>query len=166
MKTCQFVTPSPPIFPPMMVLEKHARHRGALVSPAVRGSVSRLKCGSHGSCLVDRGNADSGIHHRQSGRRRSGRSKILPLPVRPGDVAWERVCWESFSTWPETRGAESVFLEVRESNRAARALYEKWAFAGKRAPQAILQGSRRRRYSLSPCIYMTLHHYWCIDCAL
>jgi [ribosomal protein S18]-alanine N-acetyltransferase len=26
------------------------------------------------------------------------------------------------------RGAESVFLEVRESNRAARALYEKWGF--------------------------------------
>ena len=26
------------------------------------------------------------------------------------------------------RGAESVFLEVRESNRAARALYAKWAF--------------------------------------
>ena len=25
-------------------------------------------------------------------------------------------------------GAESVFLEVRESNRAARSLYEKWAF--------------------------------------
>lgn len=25
-------------------------------------------------------------------------------------------------------GAEAVFLEVRESNRAARALYEKWAF--------------------------------------
>jgi ribosomal-protein-alanine N-acetyltransferase len=26
------------------------------------------------------------------------------------------------------RGAEAVFLEVRESNRAARELYEKWAF--------------------------------------
>ena len=26
------------------------------------------------------------------------------------------------------RGADAVFLEVRESNRAARALYEKWAF--------------------------------------
>jgi ribosomal-protein-alanine N-acetyltransferase len=32
-------------------------------------------------------------------------------------------------------GAGAVFLEVRESNRAARALYEKWAFvqAGRRA---------------------------------
>jgi ribosomal-protein-alanine acetyltransferase len=32
------------------------------------------------------------------------------------------------------RGAKSVFLEVRESNRSARALYEKWAFveAGRR----------------------------------
>jgi ribosomal-protein-alanine N-acetyltransferase len=27
------------------------------------------------------------------------------------------------------QGATAVFLEVRESNRAARALYEKWAFA-------------------------------------
>ena len=34
----------------------------------------------------------------------------------------------------ENRGGKHVFLEVRESNRAARALYEKWAFveAGKR----------------------------------
>ncbi len=34
----------------------------------------------------------------------------------------------------ENRGGKQVFLEVRESNRAARALYEKWAFveAGKR----------------------------------
>ena len=33
------------------------------------------------------------------------------------------------------QGAQAVFLEVRESNRAARALYEKWAFveAGRRA---------------------------------
>jgi len=33
------------------------------------------------------------------------------------------------------RGAEGVFLEVRESNRAARMLYEKWAFveSGRRA---------------------------------
>jgi [ribosomal protein S18]-alanine N-acetyltransferase len=34
----------------------------------------------------------------------------------------------------ENRGGKHVFLEVRESNRAARALYEKWAFVetGKR----------------------------------
>ena len=34
----------------------------------------------------------------------------------------------------ENRGGRHVFLEVRESNRAARALYEKWAFveAGRR----------------------------------
>jgi ribosomal-protein-alanine N-acetyltransferase len=33
------------------------------------------------------------------------------------------------------RGAESVFLEVRESNHGARALYEKWGFVenGRRA---------------------------------
>jgi ribosomal-protein-alanine N-acetyltransferase len=35
------------------------------------------------------------------------------------------------------RGADAVFLEVRESNRAARALYEKWAF---------LESGRRRGY--------------------
>jgi ribosomal-protein-alanine N-acetyltransferase len=39
-----------------------------------------------------------------------------------------------FMNLVEKRGGKHVFLEVRESNRAARALYEKWAFveAGKR----------------------------------
>jgi ribosomal-protein-alanine N-acetyltransferase len=39
------------------------------------------------------------------------------------------------------RGARAVFLEVRESNHAARALYEKWAF---------LENGRRRRYYQDP----------------
>lgn len=38
-----------------------------------------------------------------------------------------------------SRRAEAVFLEVRESNRAARALYEKWAFTA--------MGRRSRYYS-------------------
>ena len=38
-------------------------------------------------------------------------------------------------------GAEAVFLEVRESNRAARALYEKWSF---------LESSRRKHYYHDP----------------
>ena len=39
------------------------------------------------------------------------------------------------------RGAKAVFLEVRESNRAARALYEKWMF---------VEHGRRRRYYQDP----------------
>ena len=39
------------------------------------------------------------------------------------------------------KGAAAVFLEVRESNRAARVLYEKWAF---------LESGRRRRYYRDP----------------
>ena len=39
------------------------------------------------------------------------------------------------------KGAAAVFLEVRESNQAARALYEKWAF---------LESGRRRRYYKDP----------------
>jgi [ribosomal protein S18]-alanine N-acetyltransferase len=39
------------------------------------------------------------------------------------------------------QGAESVFLEVRESNRAARGLYEKWAF---------LESGRRKSYYHDP----------------
>jgi len=38
-------------------------------------------------------------------------------------------------------GAEMVFLEVRESNHAARALYEKWAF---------VQSGRRKGYYCVP----------------
>jgi [ribosomal protein S18]-alanine N-acetyltransferase len=39
------------------------------------------------------------------------------------------------------KGAAAVLLEVRESNHAARALYEKWAF---------VEGGRRRRYYKDP----------------
>ena len=39
------------------------------------------------------------------------------------------------------RGAEMVFLEVRESNHAARALYEKWAF---------IPSGRRKGYYRGP----------------
>ena len=39
------------------------------------------------------------------------------------------------------RGARAVFLEVRESNRAARMLYEKWAF---------LPAGRRKAYYTDP----------------
>jgi len=39
------------------------------------------------------------------------------------------------------KGAASVFLEVRESNRAARALYEKWSF---------LESGHRQRYYKEP----------------
>jgi ribosomal-protein-alanine N-acetyltransferase len=39
------------------------------------------------------------------------------------------------------QGAKSVFLEVRESNRAARSLYEKWGF---------LESGRRPRYYPGP----------------
>lgn len=41
----------------------------------------------------------------------------------------------------KAEGAEVVFLEVRESNRAARALYEKWAF---------LESGRRKMYYQDP----------------
>jgi ribosomal-protein-alanine N-acetyltransferase len=39
-------------------------------------------------------------------------------------------------------GADSVLLEVRESNHAARAFYEKWAF---------VEDGRRRSYYTDPC---------------
>ena len=38
-------------------------------------------------------------------------------------------------------GAQSVYLEVRESNRAARSLYEKWAF---------IESGRRKSYYREP----------------
>jgi len=40
-----------------------------------------------------------------------------------------------------SRGGKTVFLEVRESNRAARALYEKWAF---------IEMGRRKAYYQNP----------------
>ncbi|HWZ44211.1 MAG TPA: ribosomal protein S18-alanine N-acetyltransferase [Candidatus Saccharimonadales bacterium] len=41
-----------------------------------------------------------------------------------------------------SRNARAVFLEVRESNMAARALYEKWAFC---------EAGRRKQYYQDPC---------------
>jgi ribosomal-protein-alanine N-acetyltransferase len=41
----------------------------------------------------------------------------------------------------KSRGGKTVFLEVRESNRAARSLYEKWAF---------IEVGRRKMYYQNP----------------
>jgi len=46
-----------------------------------------------------------------------------------------------FLSLARERGAEAVFLEVRESNRAARALYQKWAF---------VEAGRRKSYYREP----------------
>ena len=48
---------------------------------------------------------------------------------------------EEFIDLARGRGAQSVFLEVRESNRAARRLYEKYAF---------VEAGRRRHYYREP----------------
>ena len=42
-----------------------------------------------------------------------------------------------------SRGGKSVFLEVRESNRAARSLYEKWAFLRSDAEKCTTKTRRR-----------------------
>jgi [ribosomal protein S18]-alanine N-acetyltransferase len=56
----------------------------------------------------------------------------IAAPVRRRGLASHLLA--EFLDLARARGAQSVFLEVRESNRAARALYEKWSFreAGKR----------------------------------
>lgn len=46
-----------------------------------------------------------------------------------------------FLDWVRAKGANAVCLEVRESNRAARSLYEKWAF---------VEAGRRRGYYRDP----------------
>lgn len=46
-----------------------------------------------------------------------------------------------FLDYAKAHGATAVFLEVRESNQAARALYEKWAF---------VEAGRRARYYRDP----------------
>jgi ribosomal-protein-alanine N-acetyltransferase len=46
-----------------------------------------------------------------------------------------------FLNLARTRGAQSIYLEVRESNRGARRLYEKWAF---------VESGRRKSYYRDP----------------
>jgi len=47
------------------------------------------------------------------------------------------------------RGAKSVFLEVRESNSAARRLYEKWA---------LVENGRRKNYYTNPNEDALIYH--------
>jgi [ribosomal protein S18]-alanine N-acetyltransferase len=49
------------------------------------------------------------------------------------------------------REAESVFLEVRDSNRAARALYEKWGF---------VEAGRRNGYYREPSEDAVVYRLW------
>ncbi len=48
------------------------------------------------------------------------------------------------------RGATAIFLEVRESNHAARSLYEKWAF---------VESGRRARYYATPVEDAVLYRF-------
>ena len=59
------------------------------------------------------------------------------------------------------RGAEAVFLEVRESNLAARRLYEKWAFVGTWSTQGLLSRAGRGCDCLSAGACLRMHQSWC-----
>ena len=72
---------------------------------------------------------------------KNGRSKISPSPVLRGARGLGTRLLGELLDLARKKGAAAVFLEVRESNRAARVLYEKWAF---------LESGRRRRYYKDP----------------
>jgi len=65
------------------------------------------------------------------------------LVARALDKEWEieNMAVGEFLDRARVAGAKMVFLEVRESNQAARALYEKWAF---------VQSGRRKGYYRRP----------------
>jgi ribosomal-protein-alanine N-acetyltransferase len=79
--------------------------------------------------IVGRGNSEEweieNIAVRGAARRRGLASRLLG----------------EFLRYARSQGGRQVFLEVRESNRAARALYEKWAF---------LEAGRREKYYQNP----------------
>lgn len=59
---------------------------------------------------------------------------------------------KAFLEQARSGGAEAVFLEVRESNTAARALYERWGF---------VQSGRRPRYYSAPPEDAILYRFDC-----
>ena len=61
----------------------------------------------------------------------------------------------------QSRGAEAVFLEVRESNLAARRLYEKWAFVESGSTQGLLSRAGRGCDCLSAGACLRMHQGWC-----
>jgi len=64
---------------------------------------------------------------------------VVAEPVRHRGLGTRLV--EKFLDLARDRGADAVFLEVRESNLAARRLYEKWAF---------VESGRRKLYYREP----------------
>ena len=128
---------TPDDIPAMMLLVSH--------SPPPRAGRGR----STSACSDEPGSAPCGVGDRRGSYRfrgflvahdvagGSGKSRTLPSPGRRGGAAWAPGYWENFSKVRGPRGALAVYLEVRESNHAARVLYEKWSF---------IESGRRVRY--------------------
>jgi ribosomal-protein-alanine N-acetyltransferase len=129
----------PADIPTMMALERHAataahwsalQHHAALDAPGPRRLALVIEedsevCGFLVARVVDQEWEIENLAVARTARRRGLGTRLLG----------------EFLGQVRDEGAEAVFLEVRESNRAARLLYEKWAF---------VETGRRHQYYQEP----------------
>jgi [ribosomal protein S18]-alanine N-acetyltransferase len=125
--------------PALIALEKHAAtaaHWSAIQYEAVFSSE-----GPRRAVLIieEDGGAQGFIAGRELGNEWEIENIAVASPARRRGLG-TRLLGE-FLDLVRGRGAEAVFLEVRESNFAARRLYEKWAF---------VESGRRRNYYREP----------------
>ena len=125
--------------PAMMALEKHAVTAAHWSATQYEAAFS-----SEGPCRVvliiaEDADAQGVIAGRELGNEWEIENIAVAGPARRRGLG-TRLLGE-FLDLARSRGAEAVFLEVRESNFAARRLYEKWAF---------VESGRRKHYYREP----------------
>lgn len=123
--------------PAMMALERHA----ATAAHWTEADYLRLFAGAAGriTLVLEEEEAQGFIVARSAGREWEIENMAVAGPARRRSLG-TRLLAELLDR-ARAAGARHVFLEVRESNRAARALYEKWAF---------VESGRRKCYYHQP----------------
>jgi ribosomal-protein-alanine N-acetyltransferase len=125
--------------PALMVLEKHA-------APAAHWSLNQYETAFSGEApfrVVLIAEGEGGVHGFIAGRALDTEWEIENIAV-AGSVrrqGFGTLLLREFLDLARSRRASAVFLEVRESNLAARRLYEKWAF---------VESGRRKLYYREP----------------
>ncbi|MGZ4732163.1 MAG: ribosomal protein S18-alanine N-acetyltransferase [Terriglobales bacterium] len=125
--------------PAMMALEKHAVTAAHWSAEQYEALFRASQSGRVAQVIEDESGLQGFVIARAVDREWEIENIAVTGPARRRGLG-TRLLGE-FLDLARARGADAVFLEVRESNRAARALYEKWAF---------LESGRRRRYYRDP----------------
>jgi [ribosomal protein S18]-alanine N-acetyltransferase len=125
--------------PVLIALEKHAITAAHWSAEQYQSIFSSSQISSIALVIEDRGAIQGFLVARGVASEWELENIAVAVPARRHGLG-TRLLGE-FLDAARSQGATAVFLEVRESNAAARRLYEKWAF---------LESGRRANYYLNP----------------